>query len=55
MREGLTIEMLDDDQQSPDIFQNAEPDSVSGNPFTCNICKRTYTRSEHLARHHRSR
>jgi hypothetical protein len=25
------------------------------NPFSCNICKRSYSRIDHLARHHRSR
>jgi hypothetical protein len=25
------------------------------NPFSCNVCKRTYTRVDHLARHYRSR
>lgn len=55
MHRGLTIEMPVDDPQPPGSFQNAEADSVPGNPFTCNICKRTYTRLEHLARHIRSR
>ena len=27
----------------------------SENPFVCNICKKSYTRVDHLARHHRSR
>lgn len=24
-------------------------------PFSCNVCKKSYTRIDHLARHHRSR
>ena len=24
-------------------------------PFACNVCKRSYSRIDHLARHHRSR
>lgn len=24
-------------------------------PFACNVCKRSYSRVDHLARHHRSR
>jgi uncharacterized Zn-finger protein len=27
----------------------------TANPFSCNVCKRSYTRVDHLARHYRSR
>ena len=29
--------------------------ALSENPFSCNVCKRSYTRVDHLARHYRSR
>lgn len=29
--------------------------SQMNHPFVCNICKRSYSRVDHLARHHRSR
>lgn len=29
--------------------------AVSDKPFVCNICKRSYSRLDHLARHHRAR
>lgn len=30
-------------------------ESQSANPFSCNVCGKSYTRIDHLARHYRSR
>jgi hypothetical protein len=38
-----------DESQSP--YSNPEPESGKNNPFACNVCKRNYSRVDHLARY----
>lgn len=43
-------------QPQPDRFDNEGQDQdLRDTPFACNVCKRSYSRVDHLARHHRSR
>jgi len=39
----------------PETVDGAGDGQVSENPFVCNICKKSYSRIDHLARHYRSR
>lgn len=38
-----------------DRLMEAATGSGSKNPFVCNLCKKTYTRLDHLGRHYRTR
>ncbi|GIZ41490.1 hypothetical protein CKM354_000479300 [Cercospora kikuchii] len=39
---------------NPDLQPRKQQSSNAGNPFVCNICRKTYGRIDHLARHFRS-
>lgn len=41
--------------EDPDTVEVERHDQARGNPFVCNICKKSYSRIDHLARHYRSR
>lgn len=41
-----------EEQQSPEPVPTVGRGTA---PFACNVCKRNYTRVDHLARHYRSR
>jgi hypothetical protein len=38
-----------EESQSP--YSNIEPEPGKSNPFACNVCKRNYSRVDHLARY----
>jgi hypothetical protein len=52
MSDGAPAELGQDETQSP--YTNTESEAGKS-PFACNICKRNYSRVDHLARHYRSR
>jgi hypothetical protein len=37
--------------ETPSPVSNAEPEPGKNNPFACNVCKRNYSRVDHLARY----
>jgi len=43
-----------DNTQSPYSTTESDP-GKSASPFSCNVCGRSYSRVDHLARHYRSR
>jgi hypothetical protein len=38
-------------EESESPYSNPEPESGKTNPFSCNVCKRNYSRVDHLARY----
>lgn len=50
-----SVEVSTTMEEDAEVVDVAEVDETSANPFVCNVCKRSYSRIDHLARHYRSR